>query len=150
MFNVMKKSAVVCTSLLVGLFGYTAASKMLQREAFRAVLEQVPHLKTGAATLSVWLPLAELLVVLLLLLPATRLAGLYASLLLLFLFTGYLVYLLATAPHLPCSCGGVIGAMGWRWHVVFNTGFMIVAVVGIRGTGLRDEKRRKSKREREC
>jgi hypothetical protein len=32
---------------------------------------------------------------------------------------------------LPCTCGGVISKMSWPQHVLFNSGFMILAIVGI-------------------
>jgi hypothetical protein len=128
----MHKAAVVSTSLLVLVFSYTAMSKLLDAASFRIVLEQVPLLKTGAAVLSVLLPLTELFIVLLLLFHSTRLIGLYAALALLVLFTAYLVYMLLYVPHLPCSCGGVIGAMSWKGHVVFSCFLIGVTVMGIR------------------
>lgn len=126
-------AAAVCIAcLLIVLFSYTALSKLFHYTFFRMVLGQAPLLKTGAAVTAVLLPLTELFIALLLVFPVTRLRGLYASLALLSLFTAYLLYMIVFAPHLPCSCGGVIGKMSWRQHLVFNGVFIGLTVVGIR------------------
>lgn len=128
----MEKLSAVCTSILVLVFGYTALSKLADLHSFRLVLTQVPVVQTGAAALSVLLPLAELAVVLLLLFPRTRARGLWASVGLLSLFTVYLVWMLVFAPGLPCACGGVISGMGWWAHVGLNAGLIGLAGCGIR------------------
>ncbi|MGN6400131.1 MAG: MauE/DoxX family redox-associated membrane protein [Flavisolibacter sp.] len=137
-------TAPIAASALTLIFSYTAFSKLFSYATFRMVLGQAPLLKTGAAVTAVMLPLTELFIVLLLIFPATRLQGLYASLVLLSVFTVYLVYMVLFVPHLPCSCGGVISKMSWRQHIVFNGVFIVVAVWGIRsfegrggGLGLR-------------
>ena len=78
------------------------------------------------------LPLTALCVALLLFFSGTRLVGLWAALVLLSLFTVYLLYMLVFTPQLPWSCGGVIGNMTWKQHVVFNVVFMGLTVIGIR------------------
>ena len=124
---------VLLSSLLLFLFGYTGISKLMDPEGFRTTLSRTPFIATGAAALAVAIPLAELVIVLLLLFPATRLKGLYASAGLLVLFTGYLAGMLLFAPHLPCRCGGVISGMGWWAHVGMNVGLTGLTVWGIRG-----------------
>ena len=120
------------SSLLILLFVYTGLSKVLSIEHFRAVLGQSPVISSGAGMLAWQVPLTELGIALLLFFPATRLFGLWASLVLLCFFTLYLVYVLVFVPHLPCSCGGVIGSLGWKEHVVFNVFFIGLAGIGIR------------------
>ena len=123
--------ADVVVSFLVLLFGYTALSKALSPAPFAAVLQQVMP-KTGAAVTAFLIPTLEAVTVLLLLFPTTRLKGLYLSAALLGLFTGYLVIMLLTMPHLPCSCGGIVSQMSWKQHVVFNLGFLFLTVAAIR------------------
>jgi hypothetical protein len=118
--------------LLIFLFTYTAISKLSERNHFVSVLKTIPFIGTGAGVVAILLPLAELFIVLLLIFERTRLKGLYASLIILGVFTIYLCYMILFMPHLPCSCGGVISKMGWRWHVVFNVGFVVMTVVEIR------------------
>lgn len=131
----MKLNATSLISiLLLFLFAYTGSSKLIDHKAFAAVLEQVPLIGRGAGVVVILLPLAELLIALLLLFESTRLMGLYASLVLLSVFTGYLIYMVLFVPHLPCSCGGVIGKMSWRQHIGFNVIFMVLTVMGIRNS----------------
>lgn len=125
-------AAFFISLLLIFLFAYTGSSKLIDSKAFEVVLEQVPLIERGAGVVAILLPLAELLIALLLLFERTRLIGLWASVLLLVLFTGYLVYMILFVPKLPCSCGGVIGRMTWRQHVVFNCVLIGLTVVGIR------------------
>jgi hypothetical protein len=122
----MKKVVTIpfYSSLLIFLFAYTAFNKFSELGLFAATLSRMPLIGTGAAVLAPAVPLAELVIVLLLLFPATRLKGLYVSLAALSLFTVYLVLMLLFVPHLPCSCGGVISGMGWWAHVGMNVGLV--------------------------
>lgn len=122
----------VCLALLVLLFTYTALSKLLDLEAFKGQMynQVLPRwLETGL----IWtLPEAEIAAVLLLLPERSRLAGLYTSAALMLLFTGYTgLVLLHVFPRVPCSCGGVIQALGWKWHFVFNLFFLLLTLLPI-------------------
>lgn len=125
-------AAFIISIFLIFLFAYTACSKLIDSKAFATVLGSVPLIGRGAGIVAILLPLAELLIVLLLLFESTRLVGLYASLLMLCVFTIYLGYMILAVPHLPCSCGGVISRMSWRQHVVFNLFFIGLTMIGIR------------------
>lgn len=126
-------SAVIASSLLILLFGYTASSKIFNHAVFEATLDKTPFISQGAAVLSWLVPLSEIGIVLLLLFSKTRSKGLYASALLLGVFTLYLVVMLISGEKLPCSCGGVINGMGWWEHVAMNVGFIGLSVWGVRG-----------------
>jgi hypothetical protein len=125
-------AAFIISILLIFLFAYTGSSKLLDSKGFAAVLSKIPLIGRGAGIVAILLPLAELLIVLLLLFERTRLMGLYASLVLLSIFTVYLVYMVLAVPKLPCSCGGVISTMSWKQHIVFNAVFIGLAVIGVR------------------
>lgn len=134
----VKRLAVPAVSaLLIFLFTYTAVSKLLDLDGFRSVLAQSPLIGPGAGALAILLPFAELGVCLLLLFPTTRFAGLYTSFVLLVLMTGYLGFMVLYAPHLPCSCGGVISSLSWKEHIVFNGGILGLNLWGL----VRDGKR---------
>jgi hypothetical protein len=120
------------SSLLIFLFGYTAISKLLSIHRFEAVLEQSPLISSGAALLAWQVPLAELAIVLLLFFPATSKLGLWASALVLSLFTIYLVYMVLFSRYLPCSCGGVINNMSWPEHIGFNLVFIGLSVAALK------------------
>lgn len=110
--------------LLVFLFAYTGSAKLLDPVPFRAVLEGFPLIGTFAPLLGWLLPATELSLAVLLLVPRTRRAGLWGCGALLLLFTLYISVLLLSASRLPCSCGGVLGALGWPEHWLLNLFFL--------------------------
>ncbi|HXO74983.1 MAG TPA: MauE/DoxX family redox-associated membrane protein, partial [Puia sp.] len=77
----------IAPPLLILLFMYAAVSKLSDIAAFRAQLYRQPFPHGFADLLLFALPAAELLVVLMLYYPHTRLTGLKASLVLLLAFT---------------------------------------------------------------
>jgi hypothetical protein len=129
----MKRSLI--TELVVGslilLYIYTATSKLLEFGSFRHVLSRSPLIGNIAPVVAWILPSMEILISLLLILPQTRRIGLWCSFVLMLAFTGYVGYMLAFTPHLPCSCGGVLKQMTWKQHLVFNIAYTIIALLGI-------------------
>jgi putative oxidoreductase len=122
---------LLCSGLLLFLFTYTAISKLADYERFVRVLNESPLIHKGAGTIGWLLPATELIVVLLLFFERTKMMGLYASLLLLVVFTLYLLYMVLFEADLPCSCGGVLSKMSWRQHIWFNLFFIAVNVLGL-------------------
>lgn len=129
----MKKSIFVeiISMLFVILFVYTAISKFMDFTLFKETIATSPVLAPVASVVAWVLPITEILVSVLLLIPSMRLKGLYASLGLMMAFTLYIIYILKFSPHVPCSCGGVIELMSWREHLVFNSAFILLAILGI-------------------
>lgn len=121
----------VASFLLIFLFVYTAASKVIESRMFVLVLNQSPLIGQYASLVAWLLVSAELVTVALLFLPATRLAGLWFSEILLIVFTAYIAYMIFTTPHLPCSCGGVIRHFTWRQHLWFNGGWIAICSAAI-------------------
>ena len=119
-------------ALLVFLFLYTGLSKYLDYQNFNTVLHRTPLINHYAGFVSVVLPAVELVVTILLIIPASRLIGLYCSLILLSMFTVYLIYMVSSRVDLPCTCGGVISQMSWKQHIIFNVVFVILSAIGIR------------------
>jgi len=113
------------------LFVYTAASKFIDYENFRAVIGQSPLITRFAPVLAIVVPVAEIAIALLLVIPRYRRAGLYASFAIMTLFTVYIVVLLTLSEKIPCSCGGVISQMSWTQHLYFNIVFMLLALLGM-------------------
>ncbi len=113
------------------LFVYTAASKFIDYENFRAVIGQSPLITRFAPVLAIVVPVAEIAIALLLVMPRYRRAGLYASFAIMTLFTVYIVVLLTLSEKIPCSCGGVISQMSWTQHLYFNIVFMLLALLGM-------------------
>lgn len=120
-----------CTYLLIVLWSYTGMSKLLENFPGTYITEYVSLVKDGADAIEWLLPVTELIVVLLLFFEPTRKAGLYASLLLLVLFTLYLLYMLVFVADLPCSCGAVLNKMSWQQHEWFNLFFIAVNALAL-------------------
>lgn len=117
--------------LLTMLFTYAGISKLLQYDTFRKQLGQSPFV-TGYSDIVAWLlPAAELLISVLLILPQTRLTGLYLSYALMLAFTLYIYAMLHYSYFIPCSCGGLLSQMNWDQHFIFNIIFTVIAIAGI-------------------
>lgn len=129
----MKRNYLVeiIAALFILLFVYTASSKLYDLNDFRYVLTFSPLLNPAAGLISWSLPLIEIIISLLLFFPRTRRVGLWSSLIIMILFTGYLTYMVYFTPHHPCSCGGVISKMTWKQHIVFNLFFTLLAALGL-------------------
>lgn len=125
------KIANVIAALFIFLFLYAALSKLLDYTAFRAVLSESPLIGSSAPVAALVIPVAEMAIACLLFFSRSRGLGMAASLLLMFLFTAYLLYMLAFEPRLPCSCGGVIQQMPWAAHLAFNAAFTGLAFWGV-------------------
>jgi hypothetical protein len=130
----MKKSFTIklISSLLIFLFVYTALSKLAGHNAFIASLKNSPLLNPFAQFLSWSIPVLELFIAALLVIPKTNRTALQLSSVLLLLFTIYIGYMLRYIPNLPCSCGGVISALTWSQHLAFNIVFLILSVIAFR------------------
>jgi uncharacterized membrane protein YphA (DoxX/SURF4 family) len=129
----MKKTTITETIvfLYTVLFLYTGISKITDYSIFKEQIAVSPILVPISRSVAASLPWLEFLVVLLLVVPRWRLKGFYASLVLMILFTIYIIGMLAFDKNLPCSCGGVIELLSWKGHVIFNSVFMILSVIGI-------------------
>lgn len=107
------------SGLLLLVFLYTAWSKPRGYEQFRYTLSQSYLLKPFANVIAWSLPVAELVVVLLLFIPAWRRWGLWTSAIL-------------YASKFSRNCGGVVNSISWGQHIVFHyffLGFTILAVI---------------------
>lgn len=119
------------TFLFMLLFLYAATSKLLEYDLFRAQIGKSPLITKYAGLFSWLVPAVEIVVSVMLFIPRFRLLGLYSSFSLMFVFTGYIAFILMFSPYVPCSCGGILSSMGWTEHLIFNIGFTLLAVVGI-------------------
>jgi hypothetical protein len=117
--------------LLIALFLYTSIVKIADFTEFGSELKQSPILKSTAVWMAWLIPAVELTVVLLLLIPARRVQGFYASCLLLLAFSGYLVLLHYVNEYIPCDCGGFLEKMPPGIHISFNLLMAALALAGV-------------------
>ena len=128
--NAFTLSATI--ALLIILWFYAALTKVVDYNNFVATLSRSPLIDQFANTIGWTLLTVEFGIVLLLFFPKLQALGLYASALLLIVFTGYILYMLSYVPHLPCSCGGIIQQLSWKQHLIFNVAFILITIFGIR------------------
>ena len=122
----------VIAHLFIILFLYTGVAKLMDFDLFQEQLAESPILEP-IATLVAWgLPFSEFIISLLLFFPRFRLKGLYASFIIMVLFTGYVITILSIDKELPCSCGGIVEALSWKGHLIFNSILVVVAAIAIR------------------
>lgn len=134
--QVGKKKAIALTEqililLFILLFVYAAVSKLVDYETFENQLGQSPLLSAFAGWVAPGVLMGELGIAVLLLFERTRLIALIGFYSLMVLFTTYIIIILNFTDFIPCSCGGVLEQLGWTEHLIFNVGFILLAVVGI-------------------
>lgn len=116
---------IIRTALII-LWVYAALSKLSDYTLFSDQLQRQPLPAWSIPVLSWLLPVAELFAAALLCFQRTFRKGLLLSFLLMLLFTFYVGFGLAHVyDRVPCSCGGILGKMGWGGHLVFNAVFTI-------------------------
>ncbi len=117
--------------LFILLFIYAAISKLLAGDTFKEQVSQSPLLTSYTSLVVILIPLLEILLSILLLRRQTRLTALYASFGLMMLFTSYIIAITKFSNYVPCSCGGILERMTWNQHLIFNSFFILLAVIAI-------------------
>lgn len=123
------------SSLLIFLFVYTACSKLLEINTFQLAISKSPMIGEHSTWLSYAVPIIEIAIATLLLIPQTRKIGFLISTTLMALFTCYIGFMLVTVSDLPCSCKGVLKNMSWKQHLVFNIFFTALSFAGFKIMG---------------
>jgi uncharacterized membrane protein YphA (DoxX/SURF4 family) len=121
----------IASPLLILLFAYAAMNKLLIYHKFVSQIAASPVLKGLAPYLAWAIPVVELIVCILLIVPKWRLIGFYAATFLMAAFTVYIIALFSFSTKLPCSCGGILDRMDWKTHLVFNIIYTGIAITGL-------------------
>lgn len=121
---------VIAFSFIV-LFAYAAMNKSLDFKTFQIQMGQSPLLLGLQAIVPWFVIISEACVTIMLAIAKTRLLGLYGSLSLMTMFSGYIIAILNFSDFVPCSCGGILEKLGWTEHLTFNIAIMVLAIVGI-------------------
>jgi putative oxidoreductase len=130
----MKKELItsILASLLIFLFLYTGFDKISDSKGFQSAMNMQPLSGWMIKVLLKTLPATEIAVSLLLIFPRTRLAGFYASTILMTSFSIYIAMgILHVFKYVPCSCAGVFRHMTWPHHLLLNIGFLADSIIGI-------------------
>eukprot|EP01133_Synstelium_polycarpum_P009446 gene9446-11057_t len=130
----MKKEDVikVVAIIISCLFVYAGLSKLADYE--KSSLEMVNQVfPNWIASILIWLiPAIELTLAALLVIQVTRKKALWASLILLSLFSVYIaVVMTGIFGKVPCSCGGILKNMSYGTHLIFNLFFVLLISLGL-------------------
>ncbi|TWR26780.1 hypothetical protein FPZ42_07010 [Mucilaginibacter achroorhodeus] len=119
----------VAPALLVLLFTYAAASKLINPVSARHEMHNQHFPPEVADVLWLGVPLFELVAAAMMLLNEKwQERGLLLSSILMTVFTGYIaLVLLGFWDRVPCSCGGVLKNMSWKTHFIFNLFFLAIS-----------------------
>jgi uncharacterized membrane protein YphA (DoxX/SURF4 family) len=117
--------------LCLALFASATYGKIADHETFVKGLSKVSVIGGAAVYLAWFVPIAEIIVCVLLLVPASSKWGLYGFTGLMTVFTGYILSMLFWADKLPCHCNLIIDKLSWGQHLWFNVGFIALAVFAL-------------------
>ena len=127
------KERIAFSIILVCLFLFliSAYNKIEDHERFSNGLSHVKVIGTYAILISWMVPIAEIGVSLLLIIPKTHKWGLYGFVSLMLVFTAYILSMLFLEERLPCHCNLIIEKLSWTAHLWFNMGFIALALCAL-------------------
>lgn len=117
--------------LYIALYLYTAYDKLTDYTTFQQVLSKSELLGAFSVYIARGLPLIEITIGILLILPWTRIMGVWAATGLMVLFTLYLIYMLLFSNDRICHCGGFISQLSWTEHLFFNLAFVVLGTYAL-------------------
>ena len=129
--KILIQISAVTRYLLIFLFTYTGISKLIDHDNFYTSILLSPVIHDQALIIAWLVPVAELLIVALLLSNKYRQIGLFFSILLMIIFTVYIAYMILFIKDLPCSCGGILKQLSWSNHILFNSFFIVIITISL-------------------
>lgn len=122
--------SLVC--ILIMIFAYTTARQLGRFNDFRLSLGAQPLNDSFRIFLLYAIPAAQVMVILLLVVPIFRQYGLLLSLVLLAVYTAYIILVLTNYyGRKPCSCAGAIKNLTWNSHLYFNLTLVIFNLLAL-------------------
>jgi thiol-disulfide isomerase/thioredoxin len=130
----MKQSILpdIIACFFILLFTYTGIIKLMEIHLFKEQLVSSPFIGALSGIIAWGLPITELLLVIGLIIPFSRLKAFYATLALMGFFALYVIVILFIDKDLTCSCGGIIEQLSPRQHILFNSACVALAWLAIR------------------
>lgn len=117
--------------LLLLSWSFTFVSKIFDFETFGRQIKGAYLLSVGGKLLPYVLQFVHLGIILMLLNKSWRRLGLITSMVVMVLYTGYLIYVLKLAPSVPCSCIALFNWMNWNDQLYFNFLILAINIIGL-------------------
>ena len=115
--------------LIALLWLYTSVYKFLQIDNSITQLSESPLIAPFATWFGYGLPIVEFTLFIMLLIPKTRKYAQIGSVVLLALFTVYILVILNFyRADTPCTCGGIISKLSWKNHIYFDLTFLLMGI----------------------
>jgi uncharacterized membrane protein YphA (DoxX/SURF4 family) len=127
-----EKIVIAIRWICMALFVYAAYAKVVDHERFLKGLTRVHIINGYAYIISMAVPIVEIIIAILLLIPRTAKIGLYSFTATMAVFTIYIINALIWEKNLPCLCGGAIEKLSWTQHIWLNLAFILIAMLAIR------------------
>lgn len=124
--------AFIITLICIFLFLTAGYSKFIDHEKFESGLANVALIGSAARIISWAVPIIEITISLLLIIPKTNIAGLYAFTATMIVFTIYILSMFLWAKELPCSCNLIIKNLSWAGHLWFNLIIIGLSILAIK------------------
>ena len=123
---------ILVTGVLTILWIYAVYSKLSDLTRFKHAMSTQVFPKWVGKILVLIIPLSEILLILLLIIPYTRLIGMYLSFLMMLVFTLYIAgAVFGLYVRRPCACGGLFNRLGWDKHFKVNIVLTLIALIGV-------------------
>lgn len=116
------------------LYMYTGYDKLHHVETFIDGNKKIPLIGQYAGLIGWGIPILEILLAVLLVFSFLKMGrvALWASVVLMGIFTLYLALMVLFVPDRLCHCGGVIESMDWTTHLIFNLLWLGAGIYAIR------------------
>ncbi|RAJ29196.1 methylamine utilization protein MauE [Pedobacter cryoconitis] len=130
--RVKESIAFIITLICIFLFLTAGYSKFTDHERFEFGLANIALIGSSARTISWIVPIIEIAISLLLIVPKTNIKGLYAFTGTMIVFTIYILSMFLWAKELPCQCNLIIKNLSWAGHIWFNLIIIGLSVLAIK------------------
>jgi len=112
---------------------YAAVTKFIEYPQFYNDLLNSPVFgnEKVAVFISWFIPIIEVFIAGLLISSKYRYVGIYLASGLILIFTIYILWVLEFSENIPCSCGGIINNLSWQEHLIFNSCFLLLGLLGL-------------------
>jgi hypothetical protein len=118
--------------VIVAVFAYIGTIKLAKFEEFRLAIRAQPLESWLKSFLIIAVPIALFLCIVLMAIPKLRRIGLYSTLGLLFIFSGYIsLILMKYYGVIPCSCAGISHEWSWTKQLYFNLALIVITLTTI-------------------
>lgn len=116
------------------LYMYTGYDKLQNVETFIKGNSKIPLIGQYAELIGWGIPILEILLAVLLVftIGKARQIALRVSVIMMGIFTLYLILMLLFVPNSLCHCGGVIKSMSWTTHLIFNLIWLGAGILAIK------------------